>query len=100
MHFAAPLLDRRPHDHPAEVRFTGAHLVDPTGLGRASTRSFFPHHLASIAAAVVFADALVLENAAASLAFQSVLTALPPGTAPRAAPTLQRLSVCGELTAG
>ena len=35
------------------------------GTSRASTRSFFPHHLASIAAAVVFADALVLENAAA-----------------------------------
>ena len=34
-----------------------------------STRSFFVHHLSAVAAGVKHADALTLENAAASLTF-------------------------------
>ena len=48
------------------------------GTSRAATRSFFAHHVAAIASAVVFADALVLENEAASLDFQSTLGPAPP----------------------
>ena len=48
------------------------------GTSRAATRSFFPHHAAAVASAVVFADALVLENEAASLDFQSSLGLAPP----------------------
>ena len=41
------------------------------GTSRSSTTSFFTHHLAAISAAVVYmyADALTLENAAATYAF-------------------------------
>ena len=52
-----------------DVRRKGA--VDSTvyGTARTSTRSFFVHHLSAIAAGVIYADALALENAAATLAF-------------------------------
>ena len=43
------------------------------GESRASTRSFFVHHTAAIAGAVVSADALVLENAAADHAHVTTL---------------------------
>ena len=41
--------------------------MDPTryGLGRASTRSFYAHHIAEMSTAVQVADAIVLDNAAA-----------------------------------
>ena len=39
------------------------------GTGRASPRSFFPHHVAAVSSAIVLADALVLRNRAASLVF-------------------------------
>ena len=39
------------------------------GTARTSTRSFFVHHLSAVAAGVKHADALTLENAAASLSF-------------------------------
>ena len=38
--------------------------------GRASTKSFYTHHVAAISSAIVRADALLVRNAAASLAFQ------------------------------
>ena len=52
-----------------DVRRKGA--VDGTVYGTAatSTRSFFVHHLSAVAAGVKHADALTLENAAASLSF-------------------------------
>ena len=52
-----------------DVRRKGA--VDGTVYGSAatSTRSFFVHHLSAVAAGVKHADALTLENAAASLTF-------------------------------
>ena len=40
------------------------------GTGRASTKSFYTHHVAAISSAIVRADALLVRNAAASLAFQ------------------------------
>ena len=39
------------------------------GTARTSTRSFFVHHLSAVAAGVMHADALTLENAAASSNF-------------------------------
>ena len=39
------------------------------GIGRASPRSFFSHHVAAVSSAIVLADALVLRNRAASLVF-------------------------------
>ena len=39
------------------------------GTARTSTRSFFVHHLSAVAAGVKHADALTLENTAASLSF-------------------------------
>ena len=45
------------------------------GLSRASPRSFYPHHTAAISAAVVFADANTVLNAASYLSF----TLLNPG---------------------
>ena len=36
------------------------------GSSRAAPRSFYPHHLAAISAAIVQADALALTNAAAA----------------------------------
>ena len=52
-----------------DVRRKGA--VDGTvyGTARTSTRSFFVHHLSAVAAGVMHADALTLENAAATLTF-------------------------------
>ena len=46
------------------------------GTTRASPRTFYRHHTASIAAAVVFADAQTVLNAAASMSFE--LTLAPP----------------------
>ena len=46
------------------------------GTSRASTRSFFPHHLGSIASSIVRADALTLCNAAAT---QDYVAARPTG---------------------
>ena len=45
------------------------HDSTPYGLGRASPRSFFPHHLAAVSSAIVRADALAIRNNAAALAF-------------------------------
>ena len=53
------------------------------GTTRASPRTFYRHHTASIAAAVVFADAQTVLNAAASMSFE--LTLAPP-TRPSPAP--------------
>ena len=39
------------------------------GTARTSTRSFFVHHLSAAAASIMHADALTLENAAASSSF-------------------------------
>ena len=52
--------------------------VDATryGLARASPGTFYRHHSASIAAAVVFADAHTVLTAAASMSFE--LTLAPP----------------------
>ena len=51
------------------------------GTARSATSSFFTHHLSAIAAAVVLADALTLETAAAAYAYQTALprdpTAMP-----------------------
>ena len=54
-----------------DVRRKGA--VDGTvyGTNHSSTRSFFTFHLSTIAARIVFADALALDNAAAAHAFMS-----------------------------
>ena len=41
------------------------------GRSRSSTRSFFRHHLAAISAAIVYQDAVLLANAAATLAFRA-----------------------------
>ena len=49
------------------------------GTGRASPKSFYTHHVAAISSAIVRADALLVRNAAASLAFQ---LAHAPGPAP------------------
>ena len=51
------------------------------GTSRSSTTSFFIHHLAAIASAVVRADALTLENAAATYAFMTTLAATPRASA-------------------
>ena len=50
---------------------TSAGATDGTvyGTARTSTRSFFVHHLSAVAAGVIHADALTLENAAVSNAF-------------------------------
>ena len=52
--------------------FAGSAQNDSTvyGTGRASTKSFYTHHVAAISSAIVRADALLVRNAAASLAFQ------------------------------
>ena len=59
-----------------DVQRKGA--VDGTfyGTSRASTRSFFPHHLGSLALSIVRADALTLCNAAAT---QDYVAARPTG---------------------
>jgi hypothetical protein len=44
---------------------TGATDATRYGLGRASTRSFYAHHIAEMSTAVQVADAIVLDNAAA-----------------------------------
>ena len=46
------------------------------GSSRLATRSFFVHHLSAVTSAVVLADTLTLENAAAALTFHS--THFPP----------------------
>ena len=51
----------------------GEHDRTVYGESRASTRSFFVHHVAAIAGAVVGADALVLESAAAGHAHVTAL---------------------------
>ena len=40
------------------------------GTGRASPKSFYTHHIAAISSAIVRADALLVRNAAATLAFE------------------------------
>ena len=40
------------------------------GAGRASAKFFYTHHIAAISSAIVRADALLVRNAAASLAFE------------------------------
>ena len=40
------------------------------GTGRASPKSFYTHHIAAISSAIVRADALLIRNAAATLAFE------------------------------
>ena len=45
------------------------HDSTPYGDGRASPRSFFPHHLAAISSAIVRADALAIRNNAAAVSF-------------------------------
>ena len=52
-----------------DVKRKGATDGTVYGAARTSTRSFFVHHLSAVAAGVVYADALTLENAAASSAF-------------------------------
>ena len=52
-----------------DVRRTGATDGTVYGTSRTSTRSFFVHHLSAVAAGVKHADALTLENAAATLTF-------------------------------
>ena len=52
-----------------DVKRKGATDGTVYGTARTSTRSFFVHHLSAVAAGVMHADALTLENAAASSAF-------------------------------
>ena len=52
------------------VRAPEGHDSTVYGTGRASTKSFYTHHVAAISSAIVRADALLVRNAAASLAFQ------------------------------
>ena len=52
-----------------DVRRAGATDGTVYGTSRTSTRSFFVHHLSAVAAGVRHADALTLENAAATLTF-------------------------------
>ena len=52
-----------------DVKRKGATDGTVYGTARTSTRSFFVHHLSAVAAGVMHADALTLENAAASLTF-------------------------------
>jgi len=52
-----------------DVKRKGATDGTVYGTARTSTRSFFVHHLYAVAAGVMHADALTLENAAASSAF-------------------------------
>ena len=52
------------------VRAPDGHDSTVYGTGRASTKSFYTHHVAAISSAIVRADALLVRNAAASLAFQ------------------------------
>ena len=43
------------------------------GHGRASTRSFYAHHVAEMSTAVQVSDAIVLGNSAASTMFQATM---------------------------
>ena len=52
------------------VRAPEGHDSTVYGTGRASPKSFYTHHVAAISSAIVRADALLVRNAAASLAFQ------------------------------
>ena len=52
-----------------DVRRKGATDGTVYGTARTSTTSFFVHHLSAIAAGVIHADALTLENAAATMTF-------------------------------
>lgn len=51
------------------------------GTNRASTRSFYAHHVAAISSAILRADATTLVNAATSLAFWATLGAATPSPA-------------------
>ena len=46
------------------------HDSTPYGTGRASPKSFYPHHVAAISSAIVCADAHAISNKAASMAFE------------------------------
>ena len=63
-----------------EAESIGIHDSTVYGSSRASTQSFFYHHLASISAAIVQADALTLNNHAAAESFQLTLAAPAPRT--------------------
>ena len=63
--------------HAARAR--GAHDRTSYGRSRASTKSFFRHHLAAISAAIVYQDAILIANAAATLAFRGTYHRRPEG---------------------
>ena len=52
------------------------------GRSRSSTKSFFRQHLAAVSSAIVYQDAVLLANAAATLAFQAFPRRPGAGSAP------------------
>ena len=53
-----------------KARARGTQDKTAYGRSRSSTTSFFRHHLAAISSAIVYQDAVLIANAAATIAFQ------------------------------
>ena len=53
-----------------KARASGKQDKTAYGRSRSSTKSFFRHHLAAISSAIVYQDAVLIANAAATIAFQ------------------------------
>ena len=53
-----------------KARAPGTQDKTAYGRSRSSTKSFFRHHLAAISSAIVYQDAVLIANAAATIAFQ------------------------------
>ena len=68
-------LTRLLRDTSKAIGLPGIHDSTVYGTSRASTRSFFSHHLAAISSAIVNSDALTLLNHASNAAFMLTLAA-------------------------
>ena len=75
-----PATTRLLRDTSKAIGLPGIHDSTVYGSSRASTRSFYYHHLASVSDAIVHADALTLNNHAAAESFQLTLAAPAPRT--------------------
>jgi hypothetical protein len=75
-----PATTRLLRDTSKAVGLPGIHDSTVYGSSRASTQSYFYHHLAAISSAIVLSDALTLNNHAATESFQLTLAAPVPRT--------------------